>query len=130
MSASSLEGRTILVVEDDPRIAGEIAMALEDRGASVVGPCSGIREAIAAIGEAHELSGAVLDVNLSGELVFPVAYDLARRAVPFVFLTGYDRSLVAVRFSSVPAFEKPVRPEDVVEALATEMQTVPQRRSA
>lgn len=130
MSSPTLEGRTILVVEDDPRIAGEIAMALEDRGASVLGPVGGIREAIAAIGEAPDLAGAVLDVNLSGELVFPVAYDLARRAVPFVFLTGYDRSLVAVRFASVPAFEKPVRPEEVMKALADAMNAPAQRRSA
>jgi len=130
MSSLSLEDRTVLVVEDDPIVAGDLVMALEDARARVVGPCRSIREAIAAISEAGDLSGAVLDVHLGGELVFPVAYDLARRGVPFVFLTGYDRSLVAVRFAAVPAFEKPVRTEEVAQALAGEIAAPARRRSA
>jgi len=125
----ALQNRSILVVEDDPRIAAELVFALEDIGATVLGPCTTISDAIGLMARTAELDGAILDVNLAGELVFPVAYDLARRAVPFVFLTGYDRSHAAVRFASVPAFEKPVKPGDVADALAA-LLPVASRRSA
>lgn len=125
-----LKDRRILVVEDNTWIGSELVFALEEAGAQPVGPVASVQEAIGLIASLPDLGGAALDVNLAGELVFPVAYDLARRSVPFVFLTGYDRSLVAVRFTDVPAFEKPVRPEEVLEALARLMEEPAARRTA
>lgn len=130
MSHSALKDRRILVVEDNTWIGSELVFALEEAGAQPVGPVASVQEAIGHIASMPDLGGAVLDVNLAGELVFPVAYDLARRSIPFVFLTGYDRSLVAVRFTKVPAFEKPVQPEEVLEALAGLMEEPAARRTA
>lgn len=112
-----LQNKHILLVEDDFLIARPLADRLEDAGASVVGPASTIEEAIALIASSPEIDVALMDVNLAGEMSYPVAYDLARRGVPFVFLTAYDPSLVAARFRDVPVFAKPVEFERVMEAL-------------
>ena len=129
MSLDRLRHRPVLVVEDDPRISAELVFTLEDAGVEVLGPCATIPEALRLMSQTPQIEGAILDVKLAGELVFPVAYDLARRGVPFVFLTGYDRSLVAVRFASVPAFEKPVKPADVASALADLLHEDTRRRA-
>ena len=68
----ALEGCRVLVVEDELAIAMLLESALEDERCVVVGPCGCLRDALAAArNEALDL--AVLDVNLEGEMVFPVA---------------------------------------------------------
>ncbi|WP_294645805.1 response regulator [uncultured Aureimonas sp.] len=112
-----LQNKQILLVEDDFLIARPLAEKLEDAGATVVGPTATIEESIALIARVPDIDAALMDVNLAGEMSYPVAYDLVRRGVPFVFLTAYDPSLVAARFRDVPVFAKPVEFERVMEAL-------------
>ncbi|WP_416355337.1 response regulator [Aureimonas phyllosphaerae] len=112
-----LQNKQILLVEDDFLIARPLAERLEDMGATVIGPTATIEESIALIARVPDIDAALMDVNLAGEMSYPVAYDLARRNVPFVFLTAYDPSLVAARFRDVPVFAKPVEFERVIEAL-------------
>ncbi len=112
-----LQDKHILLVEDDFLIARPLADQLEDAGARVVGPAATIEEAIALIAADHKIDAALMDVNLAGEMSYPIAYDLVRRGVPFVFLTAYDPSLVAARFRDVPVFAKPVEFERVLQAL-------------
>lgn len=107
---SILKNHRILVVEDDYMIAESLKQDLQSLGAEVIGPVSSVEQAIACIAQAPWLDAAVLDINLGSEMVFPVANDLSRRAIPFVFLTGYNRSAVAARYADVPVFEKPVEP--------------------
>jgi CheY-like chemotaxis protein len=87
---ANLEGRHILVVEDDYLVAQVLVDLLEDAGAEVIGPIGWIDEAIALIEDgSQKLDGAVLDINLHGKKSYPVADALAARSVGFVFATGY-----------------------------------------
>jgi ActR/RegA family two-component response regulator len=107
--ADALRGRRLLVVEDEYLIAAALERALEDRGAEVVGPAGSVEGALRLVeAEGDRLDGAVLDINLRDERVYPVADALAARGVPFVFLTGYDAQVIPDTYAGVPRSEKPV----------------------
>jgi CheY-like chemotaxis protein len=107
--ADVLRGRRFLVVEDEYLIAVSLALALEGDGVEVVGPVGSVRDALVLVeAEGSRLDGAVLDINLHDERVYPVADALAARGVPFVFLTGYDAQVVPDAYAGVPRCEKPV----------------------
>jgi CheY-like chemotaxis protein len=80
---------------------------LTDLGFSVVGPFSRIAEALP-VAESDDLEAAVLDINLNGELVYPVAEALVTRGVPVVFVTGYGAESIDCRFAEVPVLQKPI----------------------
>ena len=106
---ASLANKRLLLVEDEYLIATDLAWAIEQAGAEVVGPAGSVEDALALVREAGgRLDGAVLDVNLRGERVFPVADALAAKGVPFLFATGYDASLIPAHYAKVPRHEKPV----------------------
>lgn len=112
-----LAGRRVLVVEDDFNIAELMATALDAYGIETVGPAATAKDALALIGGSERIDGAVLDVNLRGELVYPVAEALRVKGVPIVFTTGYDERSVAPGFADVPCLQKPVTVESLVQAL-------------
>src|SRR3954470_681835 len=88
---SSVKGRRLLIVEDDYLIAADLASSLEELGAEVIGPAGTVEDALELVQRSGEtLDGAVLDINLREQRVYPVATALARHGVPFVFVTGYD----------------------------------------
>ena len=93
MSSSALSGKRVLIVEDESLIAMLLEMALTDEGCEVVGPAARVSDAIP-LARDGPLDGALLDVNLGGESVFPVAEVLAARAVPFLLLSGYGDEAV------------------------------------
>lgn len=101
-----LRGARVLVVEDEFLIASLLADALERLGASVVGPASSVAQALGLAGE--PLALALLDVNLKGTRVFPVADALRARRVPMIFVTGYDATLPGP-YAAAPRLTKPVR---------------------
>ena len=114
----ALRGRKILVVEDEYLIAADLAATLEDVGVAVVGPAGSVAQALELVEDAGgELDAAVLDVNLGGERVYPVADALAARGVPFVFATGYDHILVPTNHAGVARCEKPVNKAALVRLL-------------
>jgi len=118
MTEASLAGRHILVVEDEYFIAAELSRSLEDMGAIVVGPVATSDKTIAIVETAGaRIDGAVLDINLEGMPAYVVAETLARRAIPFVFATGYDAAAIDARFQHVPRCEKPVKAEHIARAL-------------
>ena len=117
MPQPSLQSKTILVVEDDWISAQALKAQLEDEGAIVPEPVASVGDAIAFLSGAPAIDAAVLDVNLGDEMVFPVATELSRHSIPFAFVTGQDRTPVAVRYSEVPIFEKPVQARALVQAL-------------
>lgn len=114
---SGLAGRHVLVVEDEYLIAGLLAEALVEQAATVVGPASSVERALALVAQADTLDMAVLDVNLRGEDVYPVADVLTARGVPFVLVTGYDRHAIPRRYRDGMVLEKPIELADVVATL-------------
>ena len=108
-TAPDLTGRRVLVVEDEYFIADDIARALTSLGAEVVGPAPDLQRAEALLNEGS-IDWAVLDINLQGEMVYPVAQALQKRSIPFVFATGYDQASIPSGFADVPRWEKPFDP--------------------
>ncbi len=106
-SAAALNGRRILVVEDEYFLGDDLAKALRDVGAEIVGPIGELTEALQALDAPGTIDAAVLDINLRGEMAFPVARTLRERGVPFVFATGYSQTVVEPEFNDVPRWEKP-----------------------
>ena len=96
-----LAGRKVLLVEDDFFVADEIVRTLAEGGADVVGPAVSVQGALELIDRSAPLDGAVLDVNLNGEKVYPVADALAERGVPFVFATSCSKEMIPRRYAAV-----------------------------
>lgn len=117
MTTNLLAGRRLLVVEDEYFIASEIVRTLEKSGAEVVGPVPTVSGALDLINETERLDGAVLDVNLRGEMAYPVADALLARGVPLVFATGYDKTSVPQRYAHIRRCEKPFEPRRIAQAL-------------
>ena len=108
MTDHTLRACRIIVVEDEYMLAEDLESELLDAEAIILGPVGTVSDALALIESEHEIDGAILDVNLGGEMVFPVADVLVSRRVPLVFTTGYDASVIPRRFQSVMRCEKPV----------------------
>ena len=111
-----LHGRTILIVEDEALIALDLESALLGAGCLVFGPMAGLAEALRRIDD-EPFDAALLDVNLNGELIFPLAEALAERSIPFVFLTGYADTIIPERFRERPICRKPCTPQRPLQAL-------------
>ena len=112
-----LAGRRVLVVEDEYFIADDIARALRNLGAEVIGPVPRREEALAAFSGDERIDAAVLDINLRGDVIYPVADALRERGVPFVFATGYDHASIPEPYRSVSRWEKPFDPHELVAVL-------------
>lgn len=97
METASLAGRRLLLVEDEYFIMSEMLQAFEAAGADIVGPVSGVAEGLDLISKTERLDGAVLDINLQGEMAYPIADALMARGVPLVFATGYDEASIPAR---------------------------------
>jgi CheY-like chemotaxis protein len=110
-----LNGRVVLVVEDEPLVALDIAQLLADFGACVAS-ARGVKEALLLI-ETRELTAAVLDINLAGEDCSPLCQRLTERAIPFLFHTGYTDAPVLKQWSAAPVVHKPASGKRVIEAL-------------
>ena len=108
-----LSGLRVLVVEDIFLIAEEIAYLLGEWGCEVIGPASNLRSALH-LADLHEIDAALLDVNLGGEMVFPVAEVLAARNIPFLFLSAYSTaSAFPPMFQESPRVGKPFTPTEL-----------------
>jgi CheY-like chemotaxis protein len=112
-----LNGVKVLVVEDEYLVAVLIEEMLESAGCIVTGPVARLPEALDAV-DHEDYDAAVLDVNLAGERVDPVAQALSRRKVPFVFVTGYGSGVLSEEFAERPRLCKPFRMAELLGALS------------
>jgi CheY-like chemotaxis protein len=104
---SALAGCRILVVEDEYLLSRQLTRALEREGARVACVPT-VPAALASLAEAPAPDVAILDVNLAGAKVYPVAEELAQRNVPFVFCSGYDAEDRDPRFADAAHLTKPI----------------------
>lgn len=106
-------GNRVLVVEDEPVIAAEIASALRQAGMEVIGPAGSVRQALALL-EDGGCDAAVLDVNMRGETTEPVARRLRASKIRFATISGYNKDQLPPAFGPEPHLVKPLQSEFVV----------------
>jgi two-component sensor histidine kinase len=111
-----LRNRRLFVVEDEPLVAMMLQKLLSDLGAQVVGPFNSLEDAFG--GLSRPCDAALLDVNVGGVAIYPLAEELSRAGVPIVFLTGYQAESIETRFRAAPVLTKPIEPADLVSTLA------------
>ena len=117
MPAEELAGLTILVVEDTYLVAEHLCDLLKQHGATVLGPAPRVARALSLLEPKPPLDGAILDVNLAGELCYPIAEALKRQGVPFFFLTGYDEAaILPPALAGATCLAKPVDETSLVAA--------------
>ncbi len=109
-------GKRILLAEDEALVGMMVHEILDGYGFKVTGPISELKSALAAAQDGH-FDGAILDVNLGGELIYPVANMLASRGVPFIFVTGYDKDSIETKYEHVPVLRKPIEAAALYECL-------------
>lgn len=115
---AALEGTRVLIVEDEFLVATLIEDMLESAGCVVSGPIPRVAEALDAVD--HETyDAAVLDVNLGGDRIDPVARALSRRNVPFVFVTGYSIGNLPREYAERPRLCKPFKMADLLGTLSS-----------
>ena len=112
-----LAGCRVLVVEDSPLIAADAEDMLRELGCAVVGPTGSLAVAIE-LADKEELDAAVIDVNIRGWKVFPVAEILAAREVPFLLASGYADWTLPDRLNDRPRLLKPYNKEMLRRELA------------
>jgi len=119
-AASFLHGKSILLVEDEFLLALQLEELVHAHGGAVRGPYRRLDEALkAAQREAFDF--AILDINLNGTMVYPLADDLLARGIPFLLLSGYSLSNLPERFRTVTRLNKPCDPELLIATLRNQL---------
>ena len=123
-----LRGRRVLIVEDEALVAMLIEDGLSNAGAQIVGSVGTVPEAlqiIERVAYSGGLDAAVLDINLAGEAVTPVADQLAALGVPFLFATGYGAGHDTGGHPAATVLHKPFDAERLVAAVRTIIPFIP-----
>ena len=111
-----LQGKKVMIVEDEVLITMLFEDMLSDLGCDVVGPAMSLRQAME-LAETADVDAAVLDVNLNGEPSFPVAALLKARGVPMVFSSGYGANGLDPEWQNHPTLPKPFTADELADAL-------------
>lgn len=114
---NALDGRKILIVEDDFLVAVALAEMLQAAGANVIGPVSEMQEALSFVEAGNDVDAAILDVDLHGRKSYPVAQALAARRIRFVFATGYGEEAIDRAWRAYPRVQKPFDGRALVQEL-------------
>lgn len=117
MTQPGLAGKRVLVVEDELLVALLVEDMLYDAGCIIVGPFARVPEALVAA-QVERIDVALLDVNVADEKVFPVAYALEERDIPFLFVTGYGEAALPPDRPDWEACAKPFLPRQLAARLA------------
>ncbi|MGH6671602.1 MAG: response regulator [Xanthobacteraceae bacterium] len=110
-------GKRVLVVEDEPMIRLLLDDMLTDLGYTMAAEAGRLEEALT-VAKQGEFDVAILDVNLNGQPISPVADVLTARGVPFVFVSGYARRGIPEEHSTIPLLQKPFQADGLARALA------------
>lgn len=115
-AADHITALRVLVVEDEMAIALLLQSMLVGFGCTVLGPIARLDKALD-IAQREAIDLAILDVNINGREVYPVAAALSARGIPFVFATGYGRAGLRPPYRDRPTLQKPYRSDDLREAI-------------
>jgi len=115
--AQTSERFRVLVVEDEMLLAMQLEDTLADFGCDVVGPVAHVADGVKLAGS-ERLDGAILDINVAGAEVFPVARQLAERSIPFIFVSGYASANLPPEWCGRPTLQKPFYPQDLARRMA------------
>lgn len=109
-------GLRVLLVEDEIMIALLLEEVLVALGCQVIGPIGRLKKALE-IAEGEAVDVGILDVNINGNEVYPVAEALGARGIPFVFVTGYGRQGLSAPYRDSPTLQKPFQVHDLQRAI-------------
>lgn len=113
----SASGLRVLLVEDEIMVVLLFEEMLAELGHEIVGPVAHIAKALE-MAQREALDAALLDVNIDGREVYPVADALAARGIPFVFVTGYGKAGLRASYRDRPILQKPFRQRDLRDLFA------------
>lgn len=114
--AGSLAGARVLIVEDRFLLADDLRRDLIVHGASIIGPASTVDGARSLV-NGSDVDLAVLDIDLRGRAVYPLAEELQDRGIPVVFASGMPKSLMPRRWAAEPFVGKPISIRRLVAAI-------------
>ena len=114
--SDDLRDLRILIAEDEFLLGVQLEEDLRSAGCPIVGPFSTLEMATQAA-HRERFDVAILDINLNGSMVYPLADELSARGVPFVFLTGYISASLPERFKQAPRLAKPHDPAALLKEL-------------
>lgn len=123
MSVSKPSGRSVFLVEDEVMIRMMVADMLEELGYSVAAEAGDIGEAVR-LASIVAFDVAILDVNVNGRVISPVAEVIRGRNLPFVFATGYGAQGLPEEYRDRPALQKPFQMESLAKVLETALRSV------
>jgi CheY-like chemotaxis protein len=121
-----LNGRKVLLVEDDFLIAEDFAAMLRETGAEVIGPAESLPEAIRLAQQCETLDCALLDIDLQGVDCFPLARELRSAAIPILFLTGAGCDVIPEEFADILCIAKPTGAIRVIQELTALLGPMPE----
>ncbi|MCI0467175.1 MAG: response regulator [Beijerinckiaceae bacterium] len=121
---TALQGRGVLIVEDDSMVAMILEDMLQELGCHVVGIASRVDTALMCI-KAENFDIAVLDVNLEGEASYPAADLLILLHLPFLFATGYGAQAIPEKYCQHTVLQKPFRKQEFEDALLRALREIP-----
>jgi CheY-like chemotaxis protein len=123
MTSRVLAGKRVLVAEDELLVAMLVEDILADNDCLVLGPFASVSQALEAA-KADCIDVAVLDVNLCGQRIYPVAEVLADRGIPFLFLSGYGKDAIPPNHPEWRACKKPFTANDLTIMLIEQLKDI------
>jgi CheY-like chemotaxis protein len=123
-AANAATGKNVLVVEDEIMIRLLLEDMLGELGYTIAAAVGRIDDAVK-VAKTGEFDVAILDVNLNGQTVSPVAEVLEARGVPFIFATGYGERGLPERFSNRPTLQKPFQQDNLGRMLSQAFENMP-----
>jgi PAS domain S-box-containing protein len=115
-ASNQVNGKRVIIIDDEPLVAMDLESTLQDAGYRVVGAAGTLDEAKRLCGSA-ECDAALIDANLRGRPVDELVAALTRRNIPFVFVTGYGPDALPQGFQDAPILTKPFRPDELLAAV-------------
>ena len=116
MTAKRPQGGSVFLVEDEVMIRMMIADMLEELGYSIAAEAGDISEAIR-LAQSTDFDLAILDVNVNGKVISPVADLIKARNRPFIFATGYGSSGLPEEYRDRPSLQKPFQIETLARVI-------------